>query len=148
MMGSVCKNSFNLFCEAAALWIILAVQPMALTGNVSIFIYITNSVIVPSDILCGPYVRYKYPPIMIVNSVLKPINKAIEGKYNDSTFERPIAFFLYSSLFFSKKPSIALSWTNDFITLIPEYDSCAFVVRLASNACIFSPFLLMILFTK
>ena len=43
IVGSVCRNSLILFCEAAARWIMLAVSPIALTGKVSILIYITNS---------------------------------------------------------------------------------------------------------
>ncbi len=49
--GSVSKNSLMRFCEAAALCIILAVMPMALTGKVSMLIYMMNSTMVSIPIL-------------------------------------------------------------------------------------------------
>ena len=64
-------------CEVAALCIMLAVHPIAITGNVSIRMYITNSPITP--ILMLPLITYK-PPIKIVSNVLMPIIKPIAGK--------------------------------------------------------------------
>ena len=130
--GDVCRNSFMRFCEAAARCVMLAVQPMALTGNVSIWIYITNSAILPTA-RAGHVIGHIQPADHNRDQCTQADQQCHAGKIDGFCFcqAQGIRFICFTVGL--KNRSMAFSCTKDLITLMPEYDSCALVVRSAEQ---------------
>ena len=82
------KNSFILFCDASACWIIELIHPKEATGQVNMLTYIINSAIIP--ILSISPSKYCFPPTYMTKILLSPISKIIKGKNNACILTRLI----------------------------------------------------------